>query len=256
MRHSLPLLACFLVAGCGVSPPSDRVLVTPVTFPAGPATGSGVLFAPAAPGPRPALIVVHEDYGLNAWVKEAAADLASQGYAVLAIDLFDGKVFTDLMDAHIMESRLDSKQVVGQVQGGIGFLAAQPNVDPQRIGILGWGSGGGYALEAAIADPRLRAVVVCYGRVPTEAKTLATLEGAVLGIFAGKDLGITQETLDQFTAAMGKAGKRLGGLHLYDDMPHGFLNPAVLPEPTAKQKTASDDARAQIRKFLAQELRP
>lgn len=258
LRCGLWCLSALLLSGCtsGGKPTIETPEPRIVTFPAGDETIRGFYFPPpSGPGNRPGVIVVHEDYGMNEWVKAQAHELAQQGYAVLAVDLFGGKVFTDLMDAHIMESRLDSKKVVGQLQAAVSFLSVQSGVDPDRLAILGWGSGGGYALETAIAEPRLKTVVVCYGRVPTEAKSLATLQGSVLGVFAGKDLGISPETLAQFANAMKQAGKRLNGPHVYADLPNGFLSYIALPEPTPAQQAAVAEARATIAKHLAEELK-
>src|SRR6476660_2988736 len=71
-----------------------------VTYKSGDETVSGELYTPEGKGPFPALIVIHEWWGLNDWVKEQASKLADEGYVALAVDLYRGKVATTLDDAH------------------------------------------------------------------------------------------------------------------------------------------------------------
>lgn len=63
-----------------------------VSYKSGDETVNGILYTPAGQGPFPALIVIHEYWGLNDWVKEQAGKLTDQGYVSLAIDLYRGKV--------------------------------------------------------------------------------------------------------------------------------------------------------------------
>src|SRR5205085_12460238 len=115
----------------------------------------------------------------------------------------------------------------------------------------GWDMGGGHALEAAARDRRLRALVICYGRLVTDPARLAGLQAPVLGIFAGKDEGIPPETVKRFRAALEKAGKRVAGLHTYPACENGFLDPAS-PYLTAKPPAAAvADAWRRIEAFLA-----
>jgi carboxymethylenebutenolidase len=67
---------------------------------------------------------------------------------------------------------------------------------------------------------------MCYGRLTTDAKLLAPLNASVFAVFAGKDKGISPETIEQFRVAMNKADKRIAGLRVYGDCGHGFLDPA------------------------------
>ena len=73
----------------------------PVSYQSGDETVQGVLYTPDnAKGRLPAIVVIHEWYGLNDWVKEQAGKLADQGYTALAIDLYRGKVATSPDEAH------------------------------------------------------------------------------------------------------------------------------------------------------------
>ena len=73
---------------------------TSVSYKSGDETVQGMLYSPEAKGPFPALVVIHEYWGLTGWIKEQAAKLADQGYMTLAIDLYRGKVATTPDEAH------------------------------------------------------------------------------------------------------------------------------------------------------------
>jgi carboxymethylenebutenolidase len=215
----------------------------------------GVLFRPSGIGPFPAVVVIHEDCGLTDWVKDQARRVSERGYVTLAVDLYRGQVVNDVMDAHILERGLAEDRVTADLRAAVDYLASRPDVRPDSLGVLGWDMGGGYALNAAVRDPRLRAAVVCYGRLTTDPERLAPLRASVLGVFAGKDEGITPETLAQFRAAMAKAGKRLAGLHVYPDCRHGFMNPAGLHGDGPAPEASIADAWAKIDAYLTAELK-
>jgi carboxymethylenebutenolidase len=205
-------------------------------------------------GPLPALLVVHGDFGLTPWVRQQATALAGKGYRVLAIDLYGGELPKTVEEAHILERGLEDDKVLAQLRVAVDYLSNHPGVRKDAIGILGWDMGGGFALEAAIGDNRLRAVVVCYGRLPTQAETLAKLQAPVLGLFAGKDEGLPKSTIDQFQKAMAKAGKK-ATVHIYPNCESGFLdadNPGLKMRPAAKDVA---DAWSRIDQFLTAELK-
>lgn len=243
MKPAFLLLICAI--GCTRQPVATPA-ETGVEYPSGKETVRGLLYRPPGAERLPALVVVHEDYGLNPWIKEQAQRLAEHGYVVLAVDLYRGEVVDDLLDAHIMGRGLPEDRVSRDLKAAVDYLARRPDVKTDAIGIIGWGAGGGQALDAAIADPRLQTAVVCYGRLTTDPARLATLHGSVLGIFAGKDEGISPQTIQQFRAAMKKAGKRLAGVQVYADAPHGFMHAASPSEADAWQR---------IETYLAAELK-
>ena len=182
-------------------------------------------------------------------MKKQAQGLADKGYLVLAIDLYRGEGAGNLMDAHILSRGVPDERALGDLKASVNYLLRRPEVPGDAIGILGWETGGGYALDATCSDPRIRAVVSCYGRLVTDPGLLANLRAAVLGIFAERDLGITPETIEQFRSAMRKAGKREPGLHVYPGCAPGFLDSGS-DKPQARL-----DAWGRIEAFLAAELK-
>jgi carboxymethylenebutenolidase len=232
------------------APPAETI-----TYRVGKETVKALRYRPTGKGPFPGLIVVHGDFGPTKWVKQQAERLARQGYVVLAVDLYRGELPKDVEEAHILERGLEEAGVLAILRAAVDHLAALPEVRKDRIGIIGWDMGGGHALEAAARDRRLCALVTCFGRLITDPARLAGLQAPVLGIFAGKDEGITPDTLKRFRAAMAKAGKRVAGLHVYPDCESGFLDPAnpYLSAPPPDRHVA--DAWRKIEDFLARELK-
>ncbi len=233
MRYFFTILIVFLSLGCSSSARKVRVVEGPgataemVSYRSGEESVRGFLCRPEGRGPFPGLMLIHDDFGLTDWVKEQAKRLSDQGYVVLAVDLYRGEVVADLEEAHIMDRGLPEDRVYRDLKSAVDCLAARRDVRAKTLGVVGWGMGGGYALDAAIHDPRLGAVVTCYGRLTTDPHALEPLKASVFCVFAGKDKGISPETIEQFRVAMNKADKRLVGMRMYTACAHGFLDPAT-----------------------------
>lgn len=215
-------------------------------------TVHGVLYLPAGQGAHPALVVIHEWWGLTDWVKDQAQDFARQGYVALAVDLYGGQVTNSPQTASQLMSGLSQQQGVATLTGAVAFLSHRRDVDPHRIGAIGWCMGGGFAAQLAIADPDLRAVVINYGELPTDRASLARIHAAVLGNFGGLDRGITPDDVHAFADSMHALGRNVD-VKIYPDAPHAFQNPnnknGYRPADTA-------NAKERERKFLAQTLKP
>src|ERR1700692_1191496 len=165
----------------------------PVSYKRGDDTVQALLYAPVGKGPFPGLIVIHEYWGLNDWVKEQASKLADQGYEALAIDLYRGKVATTPDMAHELMRGVPDDRAKRDLHAAFEFLQSQPNVRKNRIGAIGWCMGGGYALDVALEEPTLAADVINYGHLATDPDVLKKINAPVLGLFGGQDRGITPE---------------------------------------------------------------
>jgi carboxymethylenebutenolidase len=266
MRFFLVLLCCLTVdtLGCQsklpipAQPSAANHTVTELVLesPGGPCRGKLVAPIPGAPGPaeRPGLLLIHEDHGLTDWELAQARKLVQEGYVVFAVDLYGGQKVDSAMDAHIMERGLPQDRVLSTLKTAVDYLARVPNVHADRLGVIGWDIGGGYALDAARNDSRLKACVICYGRVVTDPALLAPLQAAVLGIFAGNDEGISHETLAAFKKALLQAGKN-GAVKVFVNSNHGFMNPASPEAGGVMDPQANQAAWEAILTFLAAELK-
>jgi carboxymethylenebutenolidase len=238
-----------LLVACSVSAIAADGKV--VSYKSGDETVSGILYTPAGKGPFPALIVIHEWWGLNDWVKEQASKLADQGYIALAVDLYRGKVADTPDLAHELSRGVPEDRATRDLRAAFDFLAAQPNVKKDRIGSIGWCWGGGYSLDVALLEPALAADVIHYGRLATDPAELKKINAPVLGIFGGQDRGIPPEDVKKFQQSLEKLGKKVE-IKIYPDAGHAFENPnnkqGYRPEDAA-------DAWQRTLDFLAGTLR-
>jgi len=195
-----------------------------VSYKSGDETVQGILYTPSGNGPFPALIVIHEWWGLNDWVKDRASKLADQGYVTLAIDLYRGKVATTPEMAHEIMRGVPEDRAKRDLHAAFEFFASQPNVKKDRIGAIGWCMGGGYSLDVALQEPMLAADVINYGHLATDTDALKKINAPILGLFGAQDHGITPADVHQFEQTMKQLGKK-AEIKIYDDAGHAFENP-------------------------------
>ncbi len=196
-----------------------------VSYKSGDETVRGILYTPTGKGgPYPALIVIHEWWGLNDWVKDQAMRLADQGYVALAVDLYRGKVATTSDMAHEIMRGVPEDRAKRDLHAAFEFLASQPNVRKDRIGSIGWCMGGGYALDVALQEPDLGSVVINYGHLATDVEAVEKINAPILGLFGGQDQGITPDDVHKIEHALKGLGKKIE-VKIYDDAGHAFENP-------------------------------
>ena len=221
-----------------------------VTFPSGDSTAQGLLYLPQGVGPHPAVIVIHEWWGLNDWIKQEAAGYAARGYVTLAVDLYRGKVAATPDLAHELMRGLPQDQGVRDLTSALAWLQSRKDVKSNRIGAVGWCMGGGFALQLAIASPSLRAVAINYGSLPTDKAALGQIHAAVLGNFGGQDRGIPPDAVHAFEAAMQSLGKPVDA-KIYPLAGHAFENPN---NASGFRPADAADALARIDGFFASTL--
>lgn len=195
-----------------------------VSYKSGDETVHGVLFTPKGKGPFPALVVIHEWWGLVPWVKEQAAKLSDQGYVTLAVDLYRGKATDSPEVAHELMRGLPEDRANRDLLAAVQYLKSLKNVNPAKMGSIGWCMGGGYSLNVALAEPTLAATVINYGHLATDPAALHKINAAILGNFGGKDQGIPPEDVKKFEEALKRDGKQ-ADIKIYPDAGHAFENP-------------------------------
>lgn len=176
--------------------------------------------------PLPALIVIHEWWGLNDGVRAMADRLAGAGYIVLAVDLFGGRSANSPEDARqlmlgVVENPEAAKENLRQAYAFLDDVAGAP-----AIGSLGWCFGGGWALQTAMLFPDdLDAAVIYYGQVTDDQSQLEPLDMPILGLFAEDDRGIPVDGVRRFERALDALDKQYD-IEIYPDTGHAFANPS------------------------------
>lgn len=220
-----------------------------VTIKAGDEEIRGYAAWPGGKGPFPALVVIHEWWGLNDWVKKQTRNLAAHGYVALAVDLYRGQSSQDPDTAHQLMRALPEDRAVKYLSGGYQVLAAAPAVQHKQIGAIGWCMGGGLAAALAVNEPRLKAAVINYGSLPDSRKNIKRIKAHLLGNFGGLDKGIPVADARKFKAAFAKFRGQFE-LHEWPNSGHGFMN------ETNPNHNVADTANAwsYIHAFLTREL--
>ncbi|HEX8395019.1 MAG TPA: dienelactone hydrolase family protein [Longimicrobium sp.] len=205
----------------------------------------------AANAKLPAIVVIHEWYGLNDNVRMMTRRLAGEGYRAFAVDMYNGQVASNPEQARTLMGG-----VMQNPQGGMANLAAavrslESRTGADRIGILGWCFGGGWSLQGALNMPaQIDAAVMYYGRPVTERDQLAQLRAPLLGLFGGADQGIPIAQVRQMEATLRELNKDVT-IQVYEGAGHAFANPSGQSYNAA----AAQDSWARTTAFLARHLR-
>src|SRR5215475_14750115 len=189
------LTCIFLVLETSFAAPSKEV-----SYKSGDETVKAIRYAPAGSGPFPGIVVIHEWWGLNDWVKEQASKLADQGYVALALDLYRGKVADNPNTAHELMRGVPEDRAGRDLHAAVEYLKSLSNVKKDRIASIGWCMGGGYSLNVALQEPTLSAAVINYGHLATDPAEIKKIHAAILGNFGAKDQGIPPDDVKKFEA--------------------------------------------------------
>ena len=196
----------------------------------------------------PAVVMIHEWWGLNENIKNMANLLAKQGFVVLAADLYKGEVANNPERAMelVQIARNNQNNSINNLQSAVKYLSLLPNVDSSKITSLGWCFGGGQSLQLALNSQEhpLAATILYYGTpLVTDKALLSKIKWPVLGIFGDKDQAIPVEEINQFGTSLNQSGIT-NNIHIYKGLGHAFANPSgdnYAPKETedAWQKTLS-----------------
>jgi carboxymethylenebutenolidase len=206
--------------------------------------GGGFLALPDGDGPHPGVVVIHEAYGLNDNIKRITQQFAREGYVALAVDLMRDRIRAICMTrymAGMIRGSVD-RYGIADLKAALTHLTSLPEVDPERVGAIGFCMGGGFAIAWACTDERLKAIAPFYGANP---KPLSAVERScpVVGSYPEKD----------FTAPSGRAldaelTKRniTHDIKIYPGTRHSFFN----ENRPSYNKEAADDAWARVMGFF------
>ena len=212
---------------------------------------SGYLVRPkAASGRLPGLIVIHEWWGLNDNVRDEAKRLAAEGYVVLAVDLYAGKLATAPPEAMKLSQTLSANPGPAEDNLRAAYDYLEKVEKSPRIGTLGWCLGGRWSLRTALILPdKVDATVIYYGTLKADEAELARLHMPILGLFGSKDRVVPASTVATFQATMQRLGKEVD-IHVYEGAEHAFANPSG----TAYEPKAAEDAWRLTIAFLREHL--
>ncbi|MEL6880797.1 MAG: dienelactone hydrolase family protein [Cyanobacteria bacterium J06607_10] len=245
----------------------DKPDATPIAMvePAVPVTGEAVTYAtvngesvtgylarPTNPDSEtlPALITIHEWWGLNDNIEAMARRLAGEGYTVLAIDLYDNQIATDPNQARdFMRGVMDAP---GPAQDNINqaadFLKTEYNAP--ALGSIGWCFGGNWSLRTGLLlTSELDAMAIYYGQLILAPEALDGLDMPIIGFFGEEDSSIPVQDVNNFEEILTNLGKDVD-IHLYPDTGHAFANPSGQNYDEA----AAEDAWEKTTAFFAEHL--
>lgn len=210
--------------------------------------------APAEPqNPGPAILLIHEFFGLNQDLIERADLLAEQGYTVLAVDAYRGKTTRQIARAIWLLLTTPQGRIDADIDAGYAYLSQLPGVDPGRVGAVGFCFGGTQAMLLGRRNPELAANVIFYGRgLPADPIQLGSLgaTGPVLGIFGEKDASIPLQEVYAFEDALQQRGI-FYRVSIYPGVGHAFVHAEDIATPGPAQ-----EAWNEMLVFLAESLKP
>lgn len=193
------------------------------------------LVKPEGAGAFPGLVVIHEIYGLNDNIRGIANRFAERGYAALAVDLFSNRnrAMCIMQVIHGMLMRPLKNAILADLQSTFDFLQEQPGVDGNRIGVVGFCMGGGYALQLAVTEKGMKAASAFYGAVPKPLEAFVD-SCPIIGSYPVKDF--SAQGARELDAALEK-NNIPHDIKFYENTLHSFFNH---PRTPIEEQAAAD----------------
>lgn len=199
----------------------ENISTSNVNFPFGTAQGSGFLAMPSnGTAPHPGLLVIQEWWGMNDHIKDITKRLANEGFAALAVDMYDGKVTKDPKEAQATMMAMDKAVAVEKLNGAVSYLQGNPAVG--KVGVIGFCMGGFFSLTLACRNKEIKAAAPFYGMIPPN-ELLEKMSVPTLYFYGEKDGHIPGTEIDRLEQAMKNTGNP-GGAVRYADSDHAFFN--------------------------------
>lgn len=218
----LPMLQNDYALAAIIPDDDARLAIDTVSYDAAGTKISGYLARPKAKGKRPAVIVIHENRGLNPHIKDVARRVALEGYLAFAVDALSPQGGTpgDEDKAREMFGALKIDDSAKQIAAAVPFLAKHDE-STGSVGAMGFCWGGGMVNRIAALAPDLKAGVAYYG-AQGAAATVSSIQAPLLLHYAGLDTRINAG-IPAYEEALKAAGKRYT-IHIYPDVNHAFNN--------------------------------
>ena len=226
------------------------VSASEVTFASGSDEIMGYLARPAAEGVYPAILVCHENRGLNPHIEDVARRFAKNGYVALAVDLLSREGGTAAHDRDAVPGLLTdagADRHVGDFLAAADYLQTLDDVDGERLGMIGFCFGGGITWRMATALPTLKAAAPFYGPAP-ELEQVPNIQAAVLGVYAEQDERINAG-IEPLQAALDAAGTTYQ-INIYPGVNHAFHNDTGQRYVEEQATQAWEDALAWFAEYV------
>jgi carboxymethylenebutenolidase len=246
----VPLLEANQARAAMVSPEDQRLETGRTTYPGAMGDVKAYIARPKGAAKLAAVIVIHENRGLNAHIEDVARHVALEGFLGLAPDLLSPMGGTPANEdtARDMIGKLDSQQTVQNLISAITFLETHTQGNG-KVGAMGFCWGGGMVGELAVNAPGLDAGVVYYGRQPKAAE-VEKIKAPLLLHYAGQDARIN-EGIPAFEEAL-KKGNKPYTLYIYEGAQHAFNNDT---SEARYNKSAAEQAWSRSITFLKEHLK-
>lgn len=211
--------------------------------------GGGFLALPDGRGPHPGVVVIHEAYGLNDNIKAITRRIAQEGYVALGVDLFADRNRAICMARYMGGLLLGSVTGPGidDLKAALTLLATMPEVDPKRLGAIGFCMGGGFAIAWASTDSRLKAIAPFYGSNPRPLDAAAARLCPVVGSYPAKDF--TARSGRALDAALERHGITRD-IKIYPEARHSFFN----ERGPSYDRAAAEDSWSRVITFFGDQL--
>jgi carboxymethylenebutenolidase len=246
----VPLLEANQARAAIVSPDDQRLETSRTTYPGGTGDIKAYMAHPKGAAKLPAVIVIHENRGLNPHIEDVTRRVALEGFLVLAPDLLSPMGGTPANEdtARDMIGKLDATQTVQNLISAVTFLEKHAHGNG-KVGAMGFCWGGGMVGELAVNAPDLDAAVVYYGRQPKAAE-VEKIKAPLLLQYAGLDTRIN-EGIPAFEEALKKANKKYT-VYIYEGANHAFNNDT---SEARYNKQAAEQAWSRTITFLKEHLK-
>jgi carboxymethylenebutenolidase len=184
----------------------------------------GYLSIPDYAGSFPAVILIHQWWGLSDDIRHKADDLASQGYVALAVDLYNG-VYAQTTDEAIKLStsvRENPGEALNNLRAAMDYVKNLDMVNDDELASVGWCFGGDWSYAMAKNNLGTKVSIIYYGHFNAE-DDLSHMNTLILGHFGAKDTSIPVDDVKNFQTALEQKDKR-NQIYIYDDAGHAFAN--------------------------------
>lgn len=212
---------------------------------------------PEVSGKVPAVIVIHENRGLNDWARSMADQIAEAGYIAIAPDLLWGSgpggqgtaSFPNSDEARTAIYALSPEQVTDDLNATFSYAENIPSANGKVV-VIGFCWGGSQSFRFATNNSNLSAVFVCYGSGPDQAEEYKNIEAPVYGFYGGNDNRVNA-TIDKSKEFMEEYGKKYDPV-IYEGAGHGFFRAGESQGASFANRKARNEAMERLKRLLSE----